>query len=453
MTENILERIPEEEIIAEKGQSKFFTILAKITYIAFFGFIFIGNSIPFSERAKSTEEIITSNIANQVAFPLLFLTAVITLIPKRKQVFRILFNEKMFAIFFAWGLATLLWSSFPFISFKRWFQVVVPIFITISAGLYIKDQKELFRLLKYILIPYLIISILSIALVPGARDENGAWRGLASSKNNLGQEAVMNLIIGAIIFHVSDYKGKIVAMFMLLLAFVLLVGSQSATSFSAFMFITFLGVLTLGDKYLRPLKMGRVFTVLGLVTLAAIALSILFLAPEVFNELAGGAGKDLTFTGRTNLWRDILHEANKHLLYGAGFQGYWVVENTKLQALYRLYIWLPNQAHNGYLDILNETGLIGLILFFLVVIKYAISLKKLKQVNYTSWFIIAILIINLQESTIVRPAHLLGVLFIFSYYTLFTGIQKQKMEKEELESGEYHKRLLRRRNMTRVENI
>jgi O-antigen ligase len=451
MNEQLLENTIEDEIIMEKKHNRFLPLFARAIFIIFFAFMFIGNSLPFAERAKNTDEIITSNIVNQIAFPFFFLASIILLVPKMKQAAAILYKEKLFAIFLLWGLATVIWSNYPFVSFKRWFQVVIPVLITISSGLYIKDQDELFRLLKYVLFPYLLISVLSVILVPAAKDENGAWRALSSSKNNLGQESVINLIISTVILFISDYKDKIIATIMIMMCLVLLAGSQSVTSMSALLFIVFLGLLTLGDKYLRPLKLGRILTVLGLLTFAGILVSALVFSPEVLQSLAGGAGKDLTFTGRTNLWRDILHEANKHFLYGAGFQGYWVVENTKLQALYRIYIWLPNQAHNGYLDILNETGLIGLLLFFFAVIKYAANLKKLRSPNYASWFVAVILIINLQESTIIRPAHLLGVVFIFAYYLLFTGIYRQErrehntahMEYEDDLPGNYSNRIRR----------
>lgn len=441
MNEQILEDTL-EVAISERRHGKFMPIFARAVFIIFFGFMFVGNSLPFAERAKNAEEIITSNIVNQIAFPFFFAASLLLLIPRFKQTVNIIYKEKIFALFLLWGLASVLWSNYPFISFKRWFQVVVPVLVIISSGLYIKDQKELFSLLKYVLFPYLLLSVLSVIFVPGAKDESGAWRALSSSKNNLGQEAVINLIISTVILFISDYKSKIIATIMIMMCLVLLAGSQSVTSMFALLFVTILALLTLGDKYLKPLKLGRILTVLGLSTMAAIIISVLVISPEVLQTLAGGAGKDLTFTGRTNLWRDILHEANKHFLYGAGFQGYWVVDNINLQALYQIYIWLPNQAHNGYLDILNETGLIGLILFFLTVIKYAVNLKKLRKPNYAGWFVVVILIINLQESTIIRPAHLLGVVFIFAYYILFSGIYLQEEEDKKLQLEKLYSGLL-----------
>ncbi len=81
-------------------------------------------------------------------------------------------------------------------------------------------------------------------------------------------------------------------------------------------------------------------------------------------------GKDLTLTGRTELWADIFRIAKTHLLFGCGFQGFWVVDALNIQALYQVYVWIPIQAHNGYLDILNETGLVGLTLFIIAVINF-----------------------------------------------------------------------------------
>ena len=85
--------------------------------------------------------------------------------------------------------------------------------------------------------------------------------------------------------------------------------------------------------------------------------------PDIFNTLPSLIGKDITFTGRTYLWAAIWEVIKKHILIGCGFQGYWVISNKDLLELYKNFVWLPNQAHNGYLDILNEIGIVGLVLF------------------------------------------------------------------------------------------
>ena len=94
--------------------------------------------------------------------------------------------------------------------------------------------------------------------------------------------------------------------------------------------------------------------------------------------------------------------------------------------LYQIYVWLPNEAHNGYLDIFNEVGLVGFGIFILIIINYFFNLNKLYNPTSWKWFIIATLIINLQESTIFRIGHLAGAMFVIAYLVLFWQLNNQE---------------------------
>jgi O-antigen ligase len=118
----------------------------------------------------------------------------------------------------------------------------------------------------------------------------------------------------------------------------------------------------------------------------------------------------------------MLDEVKSHFFIGCGFAGFWTIENPDLIRLYETFVWLPNQAHNGYLDILNETGLIGLSIFLIAVITYFIKLSRIRSQFIWKWFVIAALIINLQETTLFRMNIFTGVLFIFSYLALFAEL-------------------------------
>ena len=113
---------------------------------------------------------------------------------------------------------------------------------------------------------------------------------------------------------------------------------------------------------------------------------------------------------------------------GTGFQSYWIVENSKILSLYEQFPWLPHQAHNGYLDVFNETGLIGLSLFAAMIIYYFINLFASNLDDNWKWFVIIILVINFQETTLFRPSHISFVLLIISYLTLLQNAAKKYSE-------------------------
>ena len=155
-------------------------------------------------------------------------------------------------------------------------------------------------------------------------------------------------------------------------------------------------------------------------------------APDLMLALPDLIGKDITFTGRVDLWIDILEEAQSHFIMGCGYAGFWVVDSVDLLILYEKYVWLPNQSHSGYIDILNETGIVGFSLLLLMIIFYYKNLFRLKDPHFWKWFILATLMINLQETTFFRARHLIGTMFIFSYLALYIQLIPKQIKQGEL---------------------
>ena len=82
--------------------------------------------------------------------------------------------------------------------------------------------------------------------------------------------------------------------------------------------------------------------------------------------------------------------------------------------------WQINHAHEGYLDILNETGIIGLSIFLMMMIFYFKNLSSLGKLYHWSWIVIGVLILNFMESNLFSD-NVCGCLFLFSYLSLFAN--------------------------------
>jgi O-antigen ligase len=75
-------------------------------------------------------------------------------------------------------------------------------------------------------------------------------------------------------------------------------------------------------------------------------------------------GRDPTLTGRTDLWK-ILLSVNEHPLLGAGYESFWLGE--RLEKIWEILPWRANEAHNGYLEIFLNLGLVGLALLVVII--------------------------------------------------------------------------------------
>ena len=64
-------------------------------------------------------------------------------------------------------------------------------------------------------------------------------------------------------------------------------------------------------------------------------------------------------SGRTLLWTALL-EMDTNPILGTGFESFWLGERPK--ALEGIFFFIPNEAHNGYLETYLTLGSIGLLL-------------------------------------------------------------------------------------------
>jgi len=142
-------------------------------------------------------------------------------------------------------------------------------------------------------------------------------------------------------------------------------------------------------------------------------------------------GRDSTFTGRTELWTVLLEKARMHQWLGYGYGAFWRgATGMSGEVQEALHGWYPIHAHNGFLDIVLELGMLGLIIFLLPlgiygyrVFAWAIvqrSPLSLWPLVYLLFFILS----NLAESALVRQNSIYWALYITTVMTLQISSEK-----------------------------
>ena len=125
-------------------------------------------------------------------------------------------------------------------------------------------------------------------------------------------------------------------------------------------------------------------------------------------------GEDPTLTGRTLLWDELVKIAEQRRFLGSGYGGFWIgnIGNN----LWEIFQWNPGQAHNGYLDVYIDLGIVGLVfLICLIFLTYRNVLVNLRYDSdygrYRLALLAMILIYNVTESGFIKPTSLLWFLF------------------------------------------
>lgn len=405
-------------------------LLIKTAFFIFIFFTFFPKSIPFQPtlQEQSIDEIGEGNIINQIVNILIFTLAMLAAIPKLDSIISLIKKEKFLALFLLWTLITILWSDFPFISFKRWFQIFIFYFVTITFLSYY-EETEVLKVIKPVIYVYILVTLVSIAIIPGAKDpEFNTWRGLAFTKNTLGQYGVILSVLTLIIFkNEKNNIKKYISITFFIASIIITLGTFSSTSYIAlFVFLIGSYFFYLKGQIFNKIGVGNFIFYASVFTAIFIFLIFFLFVPQITDFIQSVFGKSETFYDRGKLWSVMLYHIAQHPILGCGFQSFWTIENPQLLLLYKTFVWLPNQAHNGYLDILNETGIIGLISFLMIIFSIIYRSTKFNIISLWLWFLILPLISNITESNFMRVGPITTVFIILSYLTIEKIIMKKK---------------------------
>ena len=307
------------------------------------------------------------NALDRSIFILLILLALGILMSRSFKWGNFLARNIILMTFLFFALISVLWSDFPFVSFKRWFRDLgdyLVILVVLSDPRPLEAVVTLLRRLCYLLIP---LSILVIKYYPQIGKQYEFWTGAttfvgaATSKNMLG---VLSLISGIFFFwdtvtRWSNRKErrtrKIIVLNVAFMAMTLwlLNLSNSATSRVCLA----LGCLVIAGAHSRKMRRHPNFLKV-VIPVCLVLYMVLELGFGVSGGLAEAVGRNSTLTGRTELWT-ILFGMHTNPLVGTGYESFWL--GPRLHLVWQRFA-IVNEAHNGYLEVYLNLGLIGLFL-------------------------------------------------------------------------------------------
>jgi O-antigen ligase len=82
-----------------------------------------------------------------------------------------------------------------------------------------------------------------------------------------------------------------------------------------------------------------------------------------WTEFTALFGKQPTLTGRTDIWHSVIGLAQQHTVFGWGWLGYWVPWAEPFDGLAVRHGVEYLQAHNAWLDVWLQLGIVGLVVF------------------------------------------------------------------------------------------
>jgi exopolysaccharide production protein ExoQ len=309
---------------------------------------------------------------NNLLWLILTLVGPLLIIRHIRLAWKILRNlNAMFSVFCVLVLASMIWSAAPIITLDRFRRLVTMVSCCVIAVILGWHNRRFQDLLRPPITFLLVGSIFYGLAFPDLAVEqstavelHNAWRGLTFQKNVFGVLATYGVIFW---FHawLGRSMGSMKCLLGLGISLICLLLSRSTTSLMTAAFsVTFLALALRSPQSLR--RYTPYFVGIFVCLVAVYALAALGVIPElafILDPISSVTGKNASqATGRAPIWALIEAEIARHPILGIGYGAYWVgpIAGTASFIFVTAISFYAGSAHNGYLEVTNDLGYVGL---------------------------------------------------------------------------------------------
>lgn len=257
-----------------------------------------------------------------------------------------------------WCLLSVLWSDYPAYSLRHGLQLVVTALFATSLA----ARMSPLVMLKVAAVSFFLACAASLASGRARADGEG-FLGIYNSKNAMASASSVLLVIGLclIVDRRLPARWRVFGLAGIGLGGLLLVRANSVGTSTAMVVVLAMLLTILALRHLsRPQRLMA-----GALAVWAIAGGVLALTANfdsVSTLFLDTTGKDVSLTGRTDLWQVALDEIALRPWLGAGYQAVWVPGNALAERLWADFGVASRTGfhfHNAYLSNAVEIGVTG----------------------------------------------------------------------------------------------
>lgn len=309
--------------------------------------------------------------------------------------------------------ASALWSDLPLVALRRSAALAGTVTLGVYAALRF-DIDELLELLCRVVAIVLVASFALAAFEPSlGLDSEGRLRGVYAHKNTFGIFAALGLL--ALIARFLRRPSRDSAVFCALCAVGCLTGLVLADSASP------LPALVVGLGFMTWVHRSRAspgWLVPSLIAAGCAAAIALPVFSDAFGVFALVVGRDADFSHRDVVWRFALELFSRNPWLGYGYEAFW--NGAAGELFFRIAGFAVSHAHNGYLQLALDTGIVGLLAFLCalaMLISRALALLAAGYRPHVAWlvgFTAFYVVASATESHAWKTNDLLTLLFVYA---------------------------------------
>ena len=294
------------------------------------------------------------------------------LVRRAEQVEQVLKNNWPILLFFSYAALSILWSDYPFVTFKHWIKGIGDVAIVLIVLTEPDVTHAIKRLVTRVGFTLLPLSVLLGKYYPGLgrfvnRSWEMEWTGVSTQKNGLGTICFV-FGLGLLWCFRSVYndrenpsrRRRLVAIGTVFgMVIWLLWMCNSLTSICALTMAGALMLLSARSAFRRPL-----FVHLFVVAMLSTSAYALFFQSS--GALVQDLGRDPSLSGRKDsIWAAVL-SIPVNPVVGAGYETFWM--GSRLEKVQSVTGQDTNEAHNGYIEMYINLGWVGVTMLALLIV-------------------------------------------------------------------------------------
>lgn len=324
-----------------------------------------------------------------------------------------------------WFWLSLIWAIDPDIAIRRLILTTM-IVLTVFSMVDILGYARTILIFREMMIVILVANFLSVILLPSVGIHQqldvegfgldpeliGNWKGLLTQKNFAGAICALTIIV--FLFDARSIKTWIRWAVIIASAFFLFKTHAKTSLGMIFLAIGTGWVFQAYNPKFRPLLLPALLGAL----LAIVGLAIAF-----WGDVEAVFSRPDAFTGRVHIWSTLIAYWKDHWLLGSGYGSFWNIGGNRTPIFHYVketdWVALVAIGHNGYVDLLAQTGLPGLVLVILstVIIPFAnLASPRIpgSQRGLLASFLIFCVGHNLTETSVLDRDSIVGILMMFT---------------------------------------
>ena len=379
---------------------------------------------------------------DRVVLNSLILIALLVLSRRKIDWSRILKDNSWLILFYVFLGLSILWSEYPYSSFKRWFKIVGLVimgFMVLSERKPLQALESMLRRTAYVLIPLSLVLIkyfpqygISYTVHEGIR----MGTGVTTHKNSLG--VLCAVLVFFLIWRLflkwragGLFKSKSYtyadAIVIGIGLFLLFGGGATYSATSILIFIIGMAFLIILYRYKNLAKYLADHLKPALIVMAVL---LMFFYSILLPLVTSLLNRSENLTDRDEVWSSVLEVASQNPILGTGYGGYWGLAGDTAKKHHKV-----NQSHNGYIEIYLQVGIVGIIFFTIFIFEFCGNIRRAFNHVY-DWgvfgmcFLIMVLVYNYSEASFISTTLIWTLIVVMSIVFSAPCLHAQETEDE-----------------------